>query len=122
MADKAQTLNTFWNGFGLSAYDENTVQVGTELPYITYTVSIDSLGYPVALSASLWYRSTSWTDITKKAAEIERYIGRRGVTLPYEDGILWIKRGNPFSQRMSDDDDSIRRIYINIEAEYLSAN
>ena len=120
--EKEQALHSFWSGFTIPAYDENTVKETAALPYITYNVVTDSLGSNVAMSASLWYRSTSWTDITAKSNEIAASIGRDGRRIPYNGGVLWIKRGVPFAQRMSDEDDTIRRIYINIEAEYISAD
>lgn len=122
MVSKEQALDQFWSGFGLDAYDETAVPDGTKTPYITYNVVTDSLGSPVAMSASLWYRSTSWAAITEKAKEIAAYIGRDGRRIRYDGGVLWVKRGTPFAQRMSDEDDTIRRIYINIEAEYISAD
>ena len=44
-----------------------------------------------------------------------------GKMIPYTGGALWIRRGTPFAQHMADDDDTIRRIYLNLTAEYLSA-
>lgn len=120
--DKEQALHSFWSSFAIPAYDESTVKETATLPYITYNVVTDNLGSPAAMSASLWYRSTSWAAITEKKNEIAAYIGRDGRRIRYNDGVLWIKRGVPFAQRMSDEDDTIRRIYINIEAEYISAN
>ena len=119
--DKEQALHSFWSGFTLKAYDENSVPGNAVLPRITYSVSTGGYDETVMLSASLWYRSTSWEDITKKAEEINRAIGLRGKFISYDDGILWITRRSPFSQRMSDEDDSIRRIYLSINAEFLSA-
>lgn len=120
--DKEQALHSFWSGFSLPAYDENTVKENQALPYITYNVVTDSFGSNVAMSASLWYRSASWAAITQKANDIAAYIGRDGRRLPYTDGVLWIKRGTPFAQRVSDENDTIRRIYLTIEAEYISAD
>ena len=116
-----QTLNAFWNGFGLPAYDENTVPDDATMPRITYSVVFGNFDEPVAATASLWYYSRSWADITEKAAEINSYIGLGGECLPCDGGYLWIKRGNPFAQRMSDENDGIRRIYINIELEYFTS-
>jgi hypothetical protein len=39
--------------------------------------------------------------------------------MPYDKGVIWFKKGNPFLQRMADPDDAIRRIVVNIEVEYL---
>ena len=120
--DSIQALHSFWSSFGLKAYDESTMSPTVAFPYLTYNVVKGSFNEPIAMSASLWYKDTSWADITKKAHEIEVAIGRRGKAVPYDDGVLWVKRGTPFSQRMGDEDDTIRRIYINIEAEYISAD
>lgn len=120
--DEFQALHQFWSSFDLPAYDENTVPDNAALPRLTYSVSKASLDEIVLMSASIWYRSTSWTQITKKAMEIGRRIGRSGVLLRYDGGVLWITRGVPFSQRMSDEDSSIRRIYFNISAEYISGD
>lgn len=118
--DKEQALNSFWNGFDLVAYDESSVPDEAELPYITYSVGVDEFLYPVSLTASIWYRSTSWGPITNKLNQISNVIGKGGKMVPYEGGSIWIKKGSPFAQRMTDEDNSIRRIFINIEAEFIS--
>ena len=112
--DKFQVIHSFWSSFGLPAYDQNTVPAGDKrppYPYITYEAAVASLGQPIALSGSLWYYGSSWNRITGKLLEIDAEIGRA----------LWIRKGSPFAQRMSDPNDMIRRIIINIEAEFLTA-
>lgn len=118
--DKIQALNDFWNSFGLIAYDESTVPDDASLPYITYSVGEDDFNYPVSLTASIWGRSMRWDGSTLKLAEISNRIGRGGVIVPYDGGAMWIRKGSPFAQRMRDEDDSIRRIYMNIEVEFIS--
>lgn len=123
--DKAQAIYQFWSQFGLPVYDENTIPTGNnrpQMPYLTYSMVTDSLGNPVSMSADLWYHSTSWQAITKKADEIAKVLGTGGQVIPVDGGYIYIVRGSPFSQRMSDPEDAdIRRIYINIMAEYLTA-
>ncbi len=114
-----EAYNQFWNSFEMAAYDENTVPEGSALPYITYSISEAYFNEPVAASVSLWYRSTLWQAISDKAKLIGDYIGRGGRLINFDGGVLWIKRGTPFAQRMSDEDDSIRRILLNIELEYV---
>lgn len=123
--DKFQALQSFWESFGLPAYDENTVPTGDSaptLPYITYDAVTSNFGSTVALSGSLWYYGTSWSQITTKMLEIQSEIGRGGKMIPMDDGALWIRQGNPFAQRMADPNDMIRRIYMNIEVEFLTAS
>lgn len=120
---KASALYNFWSGFGLTAYEENTVPTDAKFPYITYQVVTDSFGSEVALTASVWYRGTSWVEANAKAEEISRAINRGGKTIPVDGGVLWLKRGTPFSQSMGDEtDDLIKRKYLNITAEFLTAD
>lgn len=118
--NKMQTLYSFWSGFGIDAYDENSVPDNARLPYITYESSDDSFGNVVAQTAQLWYRSSSWAEITLKEQEISDYITRGGRMIAYDGGALWINRASPWAQRLSDeDDDMIRRIALNVTIEFL---
>lgn len=119
MMKKAQALNNFWNGFTWVAYDESTVPDDATLPYITYGYSESDFGYPVSLTASLWYRGKRWDAISEKLEEISEAISRGGVMVPYDDGAMLIRKGTPFANRIQDEDDSIRRIVLNVEIEFL---
>lgn len=121
--DKAQALQTFWESFGIPAYEQTTVPETATMPYITYSVSTDSLDNVVNMYASVWYHSTSWKDISEKTEQIARYIvGMNPPSIKFDGGRLYIAKGTPFAQRMEDPNDSmIRRMYLNIQAEYLSA-
>lgn len=124
--DKEQALHQFWSSFGLTAYDENTVPDNALTTnggkYLTYNVATGALDEPTPLYANLWYKSSSWAEITVKANQMSEAIGRGGAIVPFDGGYIWICRGAPFSQRMPDEDDTIRRIYINVMAEFLSAD
>lgn len=121
--DKAQALQTFWESFGIPAYEQTTVPESATMPYITYSVSTDSLDNVVNMYASVWYHSTSWKDISEKTEQIARYIvSMNPPSIKFDGGRLYIAKGTPFAQRMADpNDDMIRRMYLNIQAEYLSA-
>lgn len=121
--DYAQALHQFWSGFEWAAYDSATVPSSAfnpEIPRITYSVVMDEFLSDVTMPVSLWDKTYSWENISKKAEEIYNYIGLGGRFIEYDDGHIWIRRGHPFAQRMSDEDDTIRRIYLNIEAEYIT--
>ena len=122
--NKSQALDHFWNKFQWDAYDENSVPDELNFPYITYSQSTDSLGNVVALGASLWDRSNSWEKVSDKADEIARYLKEQGhVTLKLDNGYVWLVGGTPFAQRMSDPSDSkIKRIYLNVMGEFLTAH
>lgn len=119
--DKSQAINTFWNSFGIPAYDEYTVPDGTSMPYITYEASLDAVGMDAPMTASLWYRSSSWEAISQKAEEISSRISYSYYIKAIDGGYMVIKRGNVFAQRLNDPDDpDVRRILISILVEFLT--
>ena len=123
--DKAQFYHNFWSSFTWPAYDESTVPEKGEnkalLPYITYMTIEDEFEHPVYPSASLWTYGTSWATVSQKAKEIAQYIGYGGKIFRLDSGLVWIQRGHPFAQRMTEEDDMIRRIVLNIDVEFLTS-
>ena len=120
---KAAAIYQFWSGFGLTAYEENTVPADAAFPYITYQLVTDSFYREIPLAASIWYRSESWTGINAKTEEISQKISRGGKIIPCDGGAIWLKRGQPFAQNMGDESDNlIKRKYLNITAEFMTAD
>ena len=120
---KAAAIYQFWNSFGLTAYEENTVPDDATFPYITYQLVTDSFDREVQVTASLWYRSESWTAINAKTDEISQKISRGGKIISCDGGAIWLKRGQPFAQSMGDEsDDLIKRKDLNITAEFMTAD
>lgn len=111
--DRWQALYAFWSGFGVAAYEENSVPSDAEhrpnYPYITYEASVSPWDADVLMSASIWTRSTSWAEADRIADLVEETI-KNGYTLPYDGGIIWIVPNDPLSKHMGDpDDDMIKR-------------
>ena len=120
---KAAEIYQFWSGFGLTAYEENTVPEDAVFPYVTYQLVTDSFDREVAASASLWYRSESWVEINAKTEAVSAHIGLGGKIIKCDGGRIWIKRGQPFAQNMGDEsDDLIKRKYLNLTFEFMTAN
>lgn len=123
--DKAKALQKFWEQFSWDAYSAQTVPTGEnapKLPYITYDTSSDSFDNQLMLTASLWDNSMSWKKVEQKTAEIAKKIGENGYYIAkIDDGYMLVKKGSPFAQRMGDDDNSLRRVVINIVVEFLTA-
>lgn len=118
--DKWQAIHSFWSSFGLPAYDEASVPDDAVLPYITYNATVDSLDSPTVLSGDIWYKSTSWEDVSKKADEINNNLVNGGVTISLDIGYLWIVKGQPFAQRIAEEDDNIKHVYIVLMGEFLT--
>lgn len=120
---KAAAVYQFWNSLGLTAYEENTVPDDAKFPYITYQLVTDGFDREIPLTASLWYRGERWTEINAKTEEISQKISRGGKIISCDGGAIWLKRGQPFAQSMGDEsDDLIKRKYINITAEFMTAD
>ena len=80
----------------------------------------EDFGAEIALPVSVVYPDTTWAKCNAKTREIETAVSAGGVILPCDGGGIWLKRGTPFAQNMADDDDQIRRKYINLTAEYIT--
>ena len=124
---KASALYNFFSSFGIEAYEETLVpseEQAPKFPYLTYQLITDSFDNEALIPVSLWYRSeASLLALNTKTEEISQRIGRGGVFLDCDGGKIWIKRGSPFAQTMSDpEDNTIKRKYINITAEFLTAD
>ncbi len=118
--DKFQAIHAFWNSFDIPAYDAASVPDEVGDFYITYNAVTDSLDRAIPMSASIWKTgTTSWSDISQKAEQISDAL-IQVKTIPLDIGYLYITRGQPFAQRMQEENDTVKRIYINIMAEFLA--
>lgn len=123
---KEQALHAFWASFGWPAVneqsdiDETTAkEMGMDVRRIEYEVRTGDYDQPLALTASLFHRSTSWTDINDKAQQIREFIGT-GYRIAIDDGYLWITAGNPFTSDEAPANIGWRRIILNISANFLT--
>lgn len=124
---KAKTYDAFWKSFGLSAYEENSVPTGKKkpsMPYITYEAATGTFNETIMLNASIWTRSPSWERALEIADEVSQKITNGGYIQSSVDdtGVIWIKKGQPFLQRMPDEaeDNMVKRILLNLEVEFIS--
>ena len=73
----------------------------------------------VSMPVNVWYHTESEAQPNAKVREIGDAIGIGGVTVSCDGGMLWIKRGSPWSQALDDENKSIKRRYLNVDIEYL---
>lgn len=120
---KDKALYAWFSQF-MTAYPSSSVPEKAALPYLTYdliTGSIDS--GEIGLTVKLWYYTESEAVPNKKAQEIADAIGYGGNIIPCDGGLVWIKRGSPWCQSISDGtDNKLKQRYLNITAEYLTQN
>ena len=119
---KDKALHAWFNGFGIPFYPATAVPEDAVFPWGTYELITSAwAGGEVGLTVNLWFHTESEAVPNDKAAEISEAIGIGGVILPCDEGYIWLKRGSPWCQSLSDDTSpAIKRRYINITAEYLT--
>ena len=131
--NKQQAFYNFWNGFGVLAFEENSVPTEDEInaliasgaakarwPMITYQVLIDDLGFPIYPSASIYDKSSSWERADTLSTAISASIQAQK-TIKLDNGRMFITKGSPFAQHMEEPSDrSIRRIIINTGIEFFT--
>lgn len=119
---KDEALHAFFNSFGIPFYTATSVPDDTIFPWGTYEAIFDDwYGEPVGITVNLWYRTASEKIPNDKAFEIEKAIGKGGRTISCDEGVIWIKKGTPFCQNLSDETDAeIKRRYLNVTAEFLT--
>ena len=121
--DKWQGLQSFWESFGIPAYDGQAVPDDATMPYITYSAVVGPFESVIPMSANVWYRSTLWRDISKKVDEISRALESMVIVELENHQYIAISKanGSSFAQRFRDEaDDLVKRVYITITAEFLT--
>lgn len=120
---KGAALQSFFNSI-MPSYAESSVPDNAELPYLTYELITSAWnGGEVGLTVNMWFRTTSEKEPNAAVDKLSKKIGLGGVFLHCDDGVIWLKRGSPWAQSLTDETDkTIKRRYINVTAEYLTLN
>lgn len=122
--NKWQAQQAFWESFGLMAYDELSVPDDAVMPYITYEALAGNLDAKTQVSASIYYRSNSWVEISQKADYIaQRIAADERPAIPIDGGYMMVRLpdGVMHSDRMDEPTDrSVRRIRFVVEIEFLT--
>lgn len=123
---KAEAIHAFFSGYGLRAYEENSVPVYLDdaqtaeniPPYITYQLATDDYrGGSVAVTADVWDCSESWEYVNEVAAAISGDIGSYK-RLTCDDGYILVTKGSPFAQNLADD--IYKRVYMNLNLTFIT--
>ena len=113
MIATAKALQAFFSGFGIPAYNENTIPDDAELPYITYPLREPEWNQKTTFYAIVYYRSAdSNLPSLTKADEIVREIGG-GIELTIDGGYIVLWPETPRVQAMPPNGD-VRPAYINL--------
>ena len=120
---KGSALQSFFDSI-MTSYAESSVPDNAALPYLTYELITSAWnGGEVGLTVNMWFRTTSEKEPNAAVDKLSKAIGLGGVQIPCDDGVIWLKRGSPWAQSLTDETDkTIKRRYINVTAEYLTIN
>lgn len=120
---KGAALQSFFDSI-MTSYASSAVPDDATLPYLTYELITSAWnGGEVGLTVNMWFRTTSEKEPNAAVDKLSKAIGLGGVFLHCDDGVIWLKRGSPWSQSLTDaTDKTIKRRYINVTAEYLTMN
>lgn len=118
----------FLASFGIPVYATSSVpeQDSPEwagFPFITYDLVLGEWdNIEQNMPVNVWYRTSSEAQPNAKVREMYDRIGKGGITVPCDGGMLWIKRGAPWAQAINIDgeDPMVKRRYVNINIEYLT--
>lgn len=122
---KAEALYDFYSGFGIPAFEENSLyelEQEPELPYLTYEVAADGFSdSDIPLTLNLWDRSGSWKTLDALAERLSAAFGRSGILLTCDGGRILLMRRHPFAQHFGGDADNLtKRVLISISARFYT--
>lgn len=123
MSTKAAAIQGFLSGFGIPAYAAASVPDDASEPYLTYNLVDGAWGdAEQAMQVDIWYYGDGEAALNAKVQEISNAIGLSGTLLQCDAGCIWVKRGSPFAQAVTEStDDKMKRRYVNIDLEYFTS-
>lgn len=92
MYQAAAALKTFFSGFGLPAYTDDSVPDDVELPYIAYALNVPGWTRKASVPVRIWDRTTTNAGIIRIADQITAAIGPDGKNIPLDGGgylVIW---------------------------------
>lgn len=119
--DTPEAEVTYWDAYPETAvpskvagYDRDAV-----FPYLTYSAPFEpDYERNVSIAVNLWDYTFSEKSMNDAVSELSGAIGNGGRQILCDGGCIWLRRGAPFAQPISDNDPRLKRRYIIITAAY----
>ena len=106
MINVATALYEFFSGFGIPAYEENSVPDTATYPYITYRLIQPEWHEAGSLYANVWYRGSSLSPLLAKVDQISNAIGE-GKSIKTPDGVIYLHKDMLFFQMLTQENDEM---------------
>jgi hypothetical protein len=118
MDDLSRLFFQFWSQF-CPAFQEGYVPETADFPYLTYAVVRVPFGEQTVIGVNIYDRASTVAGLREIGKAIEAAIPNEGVvlTMPENQGTIWIVRGNPFIQSRTLPADEVRE---NIKSDYVN--
>lgn len=98
-----------------SVYQE-PVSSQAKLPYVSLSYSESDFAVPTLQSGTIWTRDdSSYGEAYAIADELGIAVPTQGTIVSSDKGVLWVKRGSPFTQNRLDEETNIRAVAFNLE-------
>lgn len=122
---KVEAIYQFFAGFGVPAYEQNSVPDGKdrpEYPYITYELRTDSFGdYDTSAMFSVWDDNDSIERVVDISDSIARALGRIGKVIKCDEGFVLIIADSPFCDiRAEEKVRTIKRALCSVRIRYYT--
>lgn len=117
LTTQAKELSKFFNQFA-TAYVEDNVPVGSNFPYITYSIASPNFGSQENTVVRVYSKGTSLVKIFEIADKISDIITNNGIVINNEEGAIYFTKGSPFCQFLAEDDD-VKSLYINLTTQVI---
>lgn len=111
MINTAATLKTFFSGFDIPAYAEDSVPDNINLPYITYPLREPEWNSQSTYFCQIWYKKKQLEKLLQKADQVVAAIGE-GLIIDQTEGMIVLYPSTPLIQILTDEDS--QRAYINL--------
>ena len=111
----------YWDAYPETAVPSIVAGYGHDaaFPYLTYNAPFDpDCERNVSISVNLWDYTLSEKTMNDAVSELSDAIGAGGKQILCDGGCIWLRRGTPFAQPITENDPKLKRRYINLTAAY----
>lgn len=122
---KIEAIYQFFAGFGVPAFEQNSVPDGKDrpaYPYITYELRPDRFGdYDTSVMFSVWDDNNSIERVVSISDSIARSLGRIGKVLKCDGGYVLMIADTPFCDiRAEESARTIKRALCSVKMRYYT--
>lgn len=121
MTPEAAFASWLESACGVRAYAEGHVPDSAAYPFATFSLPASSWGSgQAAATVDLWSRAEGDAAANRRARSLSRALGLGGVALPCDGGGLWLTRGEPWCQALTDPDPCVCRRRANVSVDWIT--